>query len=146
MAEDGKLELLRAHRTATDKYTYFLLAAAGACIAFAINQTNDAVISWSQLPLGAAVICWALSFFYGCRQVMGVLGLLQENYQLIRTMRGEHPDFPSAAEFTGWVSKRLEEKSKRAAQHAELQLGFLLAGAAFYIVWHGIEMYLRTPD
>jgi hypothetical protein len=67
------------------------------------------------------------------------LGLIQENYQLIRTMLGEHPDFPPAAQFTGLVAKRLEEKSKRAAWHGELQFGFLLAGAALYIVWHVIE-------
>jgi hypothetical protein len=41
MADDGKLELLRAHRTAADKYTYFLLAAAGAAIGFALNQTRE---------------------------------------------------------------------------------------------------------
>jgi hypothetical protein len=144
MADDPKLELLRAHRTATDKYVYFLLAAAGACIAFAINQTKDAALSWSQIPLAAAVLCWALSIFFGCRQITGVLGLIQENYQLTRTMLGEHPDFPPAAQFTGWVEKRLDEKSKRAAWHGELQFGFLLAGAALYIVWHAIEMYLRT--
>lgn len=143
MADDRTLELFRAHRTATDKYTYFLLAAAGACIAFAINQTNDAVLSWSQFPLAAAVLCWALSVFFGCRQITEILGLVSENVQLLKTEAGEHPEFPPDPKITGWVLQRLEEKSKRAVGHGQRQFSFLFAGAAFFIVWHVIEMYLR---
>lgn len=64
MTDSGITELYRAHRTAQDKYTYFILAAAGAAIAFALNQTHDATLSWFKLPLGAAVLCWGLSFFF----------------------------------------------------------------------------------
>ena len=144
MADDGKLELYRAHRAATEKYTYFLLAAAGACVGFALNQTRDAALLWSQLPLAAAVVCWALSFYCGCRQVTGVLGLLQENYELVRVKGGEHPAYPPNPKFVDWVSERLEKGSRRAAGHATRQFAFLLAGAGFYIVWHVIQMYYRT--
>jgi hypothetical protein len=140
MADNGTiLELYRALRVATDKYIYFLLAAAGACIAFAINQTNDAFLSWSQLPLGAAVLCWGLSFYFGCRQVGGTLDLLYKNYQF-ESMNLARAD----PEFAASVSKEMEKSSKRAAKHTALQYKFLLAGAALYIVWHAIEMYLRT--
>jgi hypothetical protein len=66
MANDMQMEVYRALRTGQDKYTYFLLAAAGAAIALAVNQTHDAALAWSQLPLLIGVLCWALSFVFGC--------------------------------------------------------------------------------
>ena len=45
MSEDLQNEVYRQFRTAQDKYTYFLLAAAGAGIALAVNQTQGADLS-----------------------------------------------------------------------------------------------------
>jgi hypothetical protein len=42
MPSEQQIEIYRQHRTAQDKYIYFLLAAAGAAIAFAVNQTQNA--------------------------------------------------------------------------------------------------------
>jgi hypothetical protein len=48
-------EVYRQSRNAQDKHIYFLLAAAGAAIALAINQTQTATLKWSQIPLASAV-------------------------------------------------------------------------------------------
>jgi hypothetical protein len=45
MATENLREVYRQLRMAQDKYTYFLLAAAGAAIALAVNQTQGAAIS-----------------------------------------------------------------------------------------------------
>jgi uncharacterized protein (DUF2336 family) len=63
MPESMDATVYNALRTAQEKYAYFLLAAAGAAIAFAVNQTHDAKLSWAQLPLAAAVLSWGCSFF-----------------------------------------------------------------------------------
>jgi hypothetical protein len=144
MAEDGKLELLRAHRTAADKYTYFLLAAAGAAIAFALNQTHDLPMLWTQLPLAAAVLCWGLSFLFGCLQLSEVGSLIFENYQFVRLTRGEHPDFPPVPQLIDEIGKSFRKRADEAGRYAGWQFRFLIAGAVFYIAWHLIEMYLRT--
>jgi hypothetical protein len=47
MPSEQQIEIYRQHRTAQDKYGYFLLAAAGAAIAFAVNQTQGAKLAWS---------------------------------------------------------------------------------------------------
>ena len=55
MPTDQQIEVYRQHRTAQDKYVYFLLAAVGAGIGFAISQTQTAKLAWTQLPLGCAI-------------------------------------------------------------------------------------------
>jgi hypothetical protein len=91
MPSEQQIEIYRQHRTAQDKYTYFLLAAVGAAIAFAVNQTQGAKLAWSQLPLGWAVAFWALSFFFGCRQLTYVESTLFANVVLLRVIAGEDP-------------------------------------------------------
>jgi hypothetical protein len=69
-------------RTAKDKYTYFLLAASASAIAFSISQTREDALAWSQLPLAIAVLCWAFSFYFGCRCASFYQKLLQDSADL----------------------------------------------------------------
>lgn len=144
LADSGITELYKAHRSGQDKYTYFLLAAAGAAIAFSLNQTHDATLSWPKLPLGAAVLCWGLSFFFGCLALHDVQNLLQQNYQFLRMRAGEHPDFPAHPQVVEEISKTIEEQAKNSGRNPTRQFNFLIVGAVLYIVWHILEMYLRT--
>ena len=72
MSSEAQLEVYRTLREAQGRYTYFLLAAAGAGIALAVNETHRAELAWSQLPLGLAVLNWGSSFFCGCRYLNNV--------------------------------------------------------------------------
>lgn len=76
--------MYQATREGQDKYTSFLLAAAGVAIAFAVTQSQTATLSWWKLPLALAVLSWAFSFYAGCRQLRDVTNVLQQNYELLR--------------------------------------------------------------
>ncbi len=56
MTGESAREVFRALRKSQDKYTYFLLAAAGAAIAVAVNQTQGLAIAWSQVPFALSVL------------------------------------------------------------------------------------------
>jgi hypothetical protein len=142
MADDRAVEVYRLLRSATDKYCYFLLAAAGACIAFAVNQTNDTALSWSQLPLGAAVLSWAMSVYFGCRSAMAGLAYLRGNFSHLTEMQLRGRQGMPPAEFP----KSIEDNAGRAENCARWQFVLLLVGAAFFICWHVFEMYLRAVD
>jgi hypothetical protein len=133
MAHDR--EMYGALRAATDKYVYFLLAAAGACIAFAINQTNDAALSPYQLPLGGAVVSWGLSLFFGCRNILAVMAVLEGSYRY-----GDESENHEA------LAKSIAMSEGRAARYLRWQFVLLLVGAALFVCWHVIEMYLRAVD
>src|SRR3990172_1762121 len=88
---DRDLELFRQHRAEQSKYVYFLLAAAASGVALAVRVTSAATLHWSLGPLGAAVLCWGLSFFHGCRHLQYVLGVTRTNAALLQSERGELP-------------------------------------------------------
>jgi hypothetical protein len=146
MTDDPTLELGRMHHAASDKYTYFLLAAVGAAIGFALNQTRDLPLSWTQLPLGAAIICWGLSFYFGCRRLTRVMALLHENRQFIRLTRGELPDFPNDPKLIAEIAEIFQKRAADANQPLVWQFKLLIAGGVLYVIWHLTEMYMRTAN
>lgn len=148
MADDAMVELHGQLRTAQDKYTYFLLAAAASGIGLAANQTATRILAWSMIPLGLGVICWGLGFFFGCRHLQYVNSTLYANYELLRVQKGEHPDagtHPRAiAAASEGIREAIQDNIKRASRLAWLQFDFLVLGAILYIAWHILEMALRT--
>ena len=141
----GQQELYKAYRQGQEKYIYFMLAAAGGAIAFAVTQTQTATLSLWKIPLAFSVVSWGLSFFCGLRQILQSSNLLHQNYQLLRMQAGEHPEFPSDPRYVQVIRNHLEEQAKRSGKWANWQFGLLIGGAVFYIAWHVLEMYLRTP-
>jgi hypothetical protein len=148
MSSEQQIEVFRQLRTSQDKYVCFLLAAAGAAIALAVNQTQGAQLAWSQLTLAAGVLLWAMSFFFGCRHLAYVCSTLYANAELLRVESGihpgvgQHPQLMSAAR--EGIRQAIESNSKRASRFARWQFACLILGAIGYLAWHVLEMWLRT--
>ena len=147
MSEDTR-EVYRALREAQNKYTYFLLAAAGAAMALSVNQTQGVALAWSQVSLGAGVLSWGLSFFFGLRHLGYVTSTLYANAELLRVESGQHPEFGSNPQMMAAANQGIREaiksKSDRAVRTGHLQFGFMIAGAVLYFLWHVLEMYLSS--
>lgn len=126
-----KLKELQAARI--EKYTYYLCAAAGACIAFALTQAKDLKLDVNQLALAAALACWGASFLYGCRHAEitmfhGITNIIAiEN----EAERGE-------------ALKAMEELSEDALKSMVLQRRLLILGISLYAMWQVFLMYDRT--
>lgn len=148
MAMETEIEIYRALRESQNSYIYFILGTAGAAIAFAVSQTRDASLSWFQLPLAAAVLCWGISFLLGCRNRLHYSAALQTNAALSRAQAGREPligDHTQAiAEGSEILRTIFKDHSDKAKQYANWQFRFLIVGAVLYVAWHVIEMYLRT--
>lgn len=150
MSRDLEIEVYRTLRTSQDKYSYFLLAAAGAAIAFSVTQTQDDVLGWSQSPLAVAVALWGVSFYLGCQSIRYVNSTLYANGDLLKVEAGRHPsvgDHPQMmmAASEG-IRSAIESNSQKTQSLGEWQFRTLIAGAAFFVLWHVIEMYLRMPE
>lgn len=145
---DKELEIYRALRESQNKHTYFLLAVVGTAIALVVKQTQGASLSWSQLLLAAAVLAWALSFLFGCRNRDYVSSGLYTNAALLEVNAGRHklsgtdPEAIQVARET--LSNIFENQSNKANRFANLQFRLLVIGAILYVAWHILEMYLRT--
>lgn len=146
MASDTELEIYRQQRQGQDKYIYFLLAAVGASIAFALNQTKGLALTPSQWPLGAAVLCWAGSFLMGCSRLGLINDTLHANQGLVRVQKGTHELIEHPAEIplaSKMMKEGLEKLGRKTNRRALWQYRLLISGAALYIGWHVYEMYIR---
>lgn len=148
MSDDKMTEIYRQHRTFQDKYTYFILAAAASAIALAANRTQDAAISYTMIPLGAAVLCWGFSFYFGCRHLRYVGSNLYANMDLLRAEKGIHPSVGADPQLIQAASEgirsAMESNSNRANRLAIWQFRLLILGAVLYLVWHIIGMIIRN--
>lgn len=148
MSTDTELELYRIMHDSRQKYVYFLLAAVGACIGFSVTQTRDAQITCYEIPLGIAVVCWALSFFFGCRYLHKKSVSVGTNIELLRLRRGANPiagsDLAAVAMGVEILEKDFGTTNSQVgfAYRWQFRL-FLVAGAAF-LVWHILGMWQRT--
>jgi hypothetical protein len=140
----ARQDIYKAHREGQDKYTYFLLAAAGAAIAFAVTQSQTAMLTWPKLPLAFAVLFWAFSFYAGCRQIREVTNIMQQNYDLLRVQEGLHPQFSNHPEVVAVIEEAVRESADKSGRWGARQFRLLVTGAVFYVVWHVTEMALRT--
>jgi hypothetical protein len=147
MADEIKTAIYNAHLEGRSKYVYFLLAAAGACIAFAVTQTQTIALSLWQIPLGLAVLCWGASFSFGCWHLQTIAGTLYDNMDLIEARDGKHPasgrDPAAIAHFADYLKNGMNKASRRAAFYYRWQCHLLIAGAILYVGWHISAMYLR---
>src|SRR5262249_21949130 len=145
---DAELELFRIHGDAQSKYTYYLLAVAAAAIAFSVTQTRTVTLTWHLLPVGLAVLAWGLSFYCGCCRVEVANACVFANAGLLRIERGQepeigmHPQYIAAA--ASGVRKAMDTHSNRASFFAVSQFRLLIGGGLLFLVWHVLEMYLRT--
>ena len=140
--------LPKAHTDAQDKYTYFLLAAAGAAIAFSVQKTEGMALSWWLTPVALATSAWAGSFFCGCKNLSWVGAALSANFALLQLRQGSHPKQPPhpqllEAAISG-TSTALEGNVLKAQRFALWQFRLLVIGAALFIAWRVLEMWRIT--
>jgi hypothetical protein len=137
-------EIRKVHQTGQDKYTYFLLAAAGAAIGFAVQKTEGLMLSWWLLPVATATVSWAGSFFAGCRNLYWVQASFSANFSLLELHNGSHSQQPQnpeqlAAAIRG-VESALSHNANKAKLFGDWQFRLLIAGAVFFIAWRILEM------
>lgn len=142
------LELYKQHQASQDKYTYFLLAAAGAAIGFAVQKTEGQLLSLWLLPVGLAIVCWGVSFYYGCKNIVWVQTAIYANSSLLQLKSGTHPQQPphqqlADAAISG-VRNALETNVNKAQFFGIWQFRMLITGAVLFISWRILEMVRLT--
>lgn len=144
MASDLEKHLSNQLSEAQTKYTYFLLAVAASAIAFSVQRTTGATLGWWQIPLGFAVVCWAVSFFSGCRNRAYFGSTLHANTALVRIQSGAIPELHRHPDIASDISKEFrkiaEENSSMANFWGKMQFRLLVLGAILFLIWHVLEM------
>ena len=127
-----------------EKYHYFLLAAAGAAIGFAVQKTDGIALSWWLLPVACATMSWALSFWCGCMAIRWVNTAMSANYHLLLLGDGRHLRQPQTPIETAAAKKGVTDaigiSIEKASTFAKFQFRLFVLGAVLFITWRVLEM------
>jgi hypothetical protein len=143
-------DLQRQHQASQEKYTYFMVAVAGACIAYAIEKAIGVPLTWHLSLLALSVIFWSASFYCGCKCANTVQALIRANASLLSLYAGDHesqPDTPELrADAIRGVRKAIDTNMTRAKLLNDWQFRFLLIGSVFFVCWRITEIVRVAPQ
>jgi hypothetical protein len=137
MPSNNRDESIERYYSYQEKNVYFLLAAAGSAIGFAITQTKVEQLSYCHILLGISVLSWGFSFYCG-----------QNFIEFLTSYFGKEIDY-SSSDFEPNIDPLIKKTAlkKTAVYHSRklklygsLQKNLLLLGAFFYILWHITKM------
>lgn len=152
-------DLYKQYQTGIQKYIYFLLTASGAAIAFVIEKIQGQVLSIWLLPVGLAILCWGLSFYFGCQSIKNTQEAIRTNLIYLKmpnrstlnqarqnclrnfqstTIYDEYEDELKKTENT------IEQLSSSGGKYSLRQFKFLIAGSFFFFLWRILEMVQLT--
>jgi len=141
---EKNFELWKLEWDAQSRYVYFLMAAAGACIAFAIQRTIGNSLHWQLLIWGGAVLCWSVSFVAGCANRILNRRALNTVFQQWRIRAGEDPvsgtDETLQQEQLRKIKAELPGRARWLERWSDWQQYTLAAGAILFVLWHVLEM------
>jgi hypothetical protein len=132
-------EAREAFREQAHKYTYYLIALCVACIAFSVHQTMGLKMKLTQIPLGAAVICWIFSIYQGLTYLQGVIKLLSDNLTIFEVLK-QNPTTMTTPEVSQMFIEILGPMSKKNEKKPRLQVYSFYLGTIFFIAWRIVEM------
>ena len=148
MSDEDSRQIHNQLRAAQDKYVYFLLAVSASAIAFTAQITKESVFSYNLIPLGFAVIVWSLSFYCGCRNIQYTNSNLFANFDLIKVEAGKHPEVPNNQMYmqaaSDGIKQAMTSNNGILSSYGFWQFRFLVLGAVSFMVWHLMEMAVRT--
>lgn len=135
-------------REKQEKYVYYLIALSVSAIGFSIYKTENKSLTYSQIPLALAVICWCISIYCGLKFLKYVISSLYANNGYYEIIKGRHPDIGNHPEFikagVKGFKEAIELNGKAMKIYFKFQGYLFYSGIMFFIFWHIFEMYLKT--
>lgn len=117
------------------KYTYFLLTAAGACIGYAVEKASGPALQWRSLALAVSLAAWAISFWLGCRAVNRNEYGLKYNHAWY-VLAQSHIDKLA-------LESLMSEESRSSDSSSRWQFRFFIIGGTSFVIWRLLELQLR---
>jgi hypothetical protein len=137
-------ELQKLHFESHNKYVYFLLAATGAALGYALQRLDGLPITWWVAPGLLATLCWLASFYAGCLRITWTHRAMQSDYSSVQLQRGIHlrqPKDPAETQQAIEITKNLTLSNlQKSSLFLTLQFWLLTAGVASFVLWRVLEM------
>jgi ABC-type transport system involved in multi-copper enzyme maturation permease subunit len=145
---DIQFNIQQEFREKQEKYVYYLIALSVSAIGFSIYRTENQSLAYSKIPLALAVISWSISIYCGLKFLKYVISNLYANNDYYEITNGRHPELGKDPELIECGIKGFMEamkiNSKEMKKYFNFQSYLFYFGIVLFIVWHIIEMYLKT--
>ncbi|MGF6996871.1 hypothetical protein [Paraburkholderia sp. GAS32] len=116
-------------RDGIEKYTYFLLTAAGACIGYSVEKIARSPIGWQMIPFALSLTGWSISFWLGCRAIKHRVVWLRHNYaSCFLSIAHPKPDFRDVNSLIGKAARVADISNK-------WQFRFFVLGGVAFVTW-----------
>jgi hypothetical protein len=138
LANEALNELRQRYALAEEKYAYFLLAVAASAVAFSVQKTETAVLTWTLIPMALAMLAWGGSFCFGCQHLIWAQNTMASNVNLLKGLKGNDPAAIQGAQEALFSDINNANRCKR------WQFCLLILGAVFFLIWHIIGIVHRT--
>ncbi len=142
-----QIEIQKSYRQRQEKYVYYIIALCVAATAFSVQITLNKPLSISQVPLGIAVLFWAISIFCGLKFLAYSMSIMYANNELFKIINRQDEyqqkdqSYLTSA-FEG-VKLAIESNGKVASRYFKVQRYGFYAGFLSFLFWHIVEMYLQ---
>lgn len=125
--EDSKKEVY--NQLHQNQFVYLLLAIDVSSIGFAINRSIEMQLSWNQILLGLAIICWANSFLCGCKFIE----------IKSKSFGGNLKMFNQPSKITLW-QRYLNKNNKIGIENYKRVKNYLYLGVVLFLIWYAVEI------
>jgi hypothetical protein len=136
--------LIETYRSQQEKYNYYIIAIAVACIGFSVNLTLKHKLVWLDVTLGVAIISWLTSVYCGLRVILFHLSAIYANIALIDVQKGVHEisgNHPEKIQIgIDTLKKVIEDQSNNVSKLGKIQRYCLYSGIIMFIIWRVIDM------
>jgi hypothetical protein len=143
-------ELQKQHQASQEKYTYFMLAVAGACIAYATEKAIGVPLTIYLSLLALSVLCWSASFYCGCKCANMVQALIRANANFLSLHAGNHESQPENPELLTaairGVRSAIDTNMNRANLFNDWQFRFFVIGGVSFVGWRITEIIRVAPQ
>lgn len=145
------LELFKQFSDGQNKYAFYLLSVAAACIALTLKRTDNMKLDYTMIVLGLAVASWSISFICGCYERKHTYNIMRANFDQIKAEKAYYASNSpretrlNAKSVIDATNIAMDELAVKEKNMAKIQWRCLIFGAAMYIVWHTIQMYNYVP-
>lgn len=137
-------QIQKLHFESQNRYVYFLLAATGAALGYALQKLDGLAITWWVSPGLLAVFCWLASFYAGCLRITSTHRAIHFNYTSLQLQRGVHlkqPKDPIATQQAIETTKaQTNANLQKSSRCLTIQFWLLAVGVAAFVVWRILDM------
>lgn len=141
-------KIMDVYRSVVIKHSYYIVAMCVAAIGFSVTQTMGTPISKSLIPLGVAVLCFALSILSGfglitsMRKGLGLELILKKILHGLDDQAGNNPALQKIRYEANSIQRSDIENNATFFTSAQNWLFYF--GVLSFLSWRVYEMYLLS--